>query len=395
MEKRMENIQVQTEHLRKMAKSLKNLKSILGDIERGLDNELHRLDLLGNTRREVDSQWIQARGRGRSLQKRAAELAAFLEKTASDFDRADQKRAVQSYSILSRMASGEILGVHFKKREKSRTVTAALSQMKPKGRPNLPIVEKSQDGKPLIKTTQLDPLKVITEETTYTTVKKDINHDGKLEKITEKVVVRKTVAQQIVSVGCLMTCWTMLLRDKGEDVYVTDIYEANYNRQCNANIKPGDLPRSFGDAFRDVNGDGAIDNVLKKESMNLDSGAINDVAPEYKTENGSFALQGETDEEKLQSLKEQLKTAIDDHGPVIVHVNGKYDSGHWIVVDQYNETDGTFEVRDPATGQTTNADFDGVGNGARKAGKYKFYSKVDGSGNLSYRYLTDSDEKAK
>lgn len=47
---------------------------------------------------------------------------------------------------------------------------------------------------------------------------------GKLQKII-------TVRDHIAAFGCLMTCFTMLLRDAGSPVKLTDLYRANYDKK--------------------------------------------------------------------------------------------------------------------------------------------------------------------
>jgi hypothetical protein len=141
-----------------------------------------------------------------------------------------------------------------------------------------------------------------------------------------KKITITDVRTHIQVYGCLITAYTMLLRDQGENVYVTDFYKAIYRRV-------------MGKDFDQEAQSGGI--VLPNMLSHVDD--VQTVAPNYRGIPGT--LTGTRDDEIRQSLQDELRA----HGPVVLHVA----NNHWIVVDRYNE-DGTFNVRDPLHGERLN-----------------------------------------
>lgn len=140
--------------------------------------------------------------------------------------------------------------------------------------------------------------------------------------------VGETVRDHIGDLGCLMTCYTMLLNDIGIDVDVTDLYREKY-KMSNPN--------------KDFDKD-AEDGVVILFDLLTPLGIIANIASSKGRQGVSGRsgfLSGTTHEERIESLKD----IIDKRGTVVIHVTGDPTYGHWIVVDGYNESG--FSVRDP------------------------------------------------
>jgi hypothetical protein len=163
-----------------------------------------------------------------------------------------------------------------------------------------------------------------------------------------------TVRDHIARFGCLMTSYTMLLQDRDIDVEVTDLYKAKY-----------ELANSVTDFDTDAaDGTISLDDLFTPPSVATNA-AQTAGASEYKAYEGN--LSGTTDEERRESLQEQ----IDKYDSVIVHVTGDdRQHGHWIVVDGYN-ADGSFNVRNPLKEDSE----DNVAFGSSGESDYKFFDR--------------------
>ena len=169
------------------------------------------------------------------------------------------------------------------------------------------------------------------------------------------------VRSHIAAYGCLMTAYTMLLRNKGVDVDVADLYKANYE------IETGN---SFDiDAEDDVI-------VLKDLYMRDQPKIINRVASDYTADYKNTPINN------LEQSHESLRKSIDANKEIILHVDGLENDGHWIVVDAYDLQKGSYTVRDPL-------DVNGTNENALigEVGGYQFFKKKDGSRVLEYKYI--------
>ncbi|MGE5417054.1 MAG: hypothetical protein ACM3UZ_09875 [Acidobacteriota bacterium] len=86
-----EQIQVTTEHLRAMSKSIKHLSMILNNIDNELSQRLHGMPLEGQVRFQVDNLWSTEHRRVMSMREHATKLIKLLDQTAHDFEVADGK----------------------------------------------------------------------------------------------------------------------------------------------------------------------------------------------------------------------------------------------------------------------------------------------------------------
>ncbi|MGE5403838.1 MAG: hypothetical protein ACM3PP_02760 [Candidatus Saccharibacteria bacterium] len=84
-----EQIQVTTEHLKSISKSLKNLSLILRNIDNELSHRIHDMALEGQIRFQVDNLWSMEHRRVLVMRDHAAKLVALLDRTAHDFEAAD------------------------------------------------------------------------------------------------------------------------------------------------------------------------------------------------------------------------------------------------------------------------------------------------------------------
>jgi hypothetical protein len=133
----------------------------------------------------------------------------------------------------------------------------------------------------------------------------------------------RTVGEHIREYGCLLTSYTMLLRDAGARISVADLYKANYS------IMTG---RSF-DAD-------AQQGAVTLFDLNSTPAVIARVA------NGAFQSAGGA---LGANPAEDLRSVLERVGTVIIRTE-RAGSEHWIVVDGAN-ADGSFNVRDPMRGQ--------------------------------------------
>jgi len=175
----------------------------------------------------------------------------------------------------------------------------------------------------------------------------------------------RTIQDHIKAFGCLLTCYTMLLRDLGHDVKVTDLYKANYNLK-NEKPDPAD-PRS---AFDQDAEDGSI----TLANLYEEPGVVASVAPGCRVSSSTLAGADPG------QVSEALRVKLQDGQPVIVNVATGTSDGHWVIVDGVN-ADGTFTVRDPMEGEVSSATFGGSGSGSKyairgTAGKYVLHTCV-------------------
>jgi uncharacterized protein YukE len=158
-----------------------------------------------------------------------------------------------------------------------------------------------------------------------------------------------TVLGDIETGGCLMTGYTMLLRDRGLNESVTDLYKANWEVSN---------PNTWQNATKE----GVLDDLNTYVQGGMVSKASNGV---YK--NVPVTLSGTNDLEKYFSLN----TQIEDHGPVILEVTGKGITQHWIVVDHpVANKNGYYQVRDPLSTSSSDETIK-IGEGD---GTYQFHS---------------------
>lgn len=105
-----EKIQVQTEHLRSMSKSMKNLTALLNSIDNEISHRIHTMPLEGQVRFQVDNLWSMEHRRVQTMRDHAAKMVALLEKTAHDFEVADGRGAGQALSAALKKATDGING---------------------------------------------------------------------------------------------------------------------------------------------------------------------------------------------------------------------------------------------------------------------------------------------
>ncbi|MGE5403841.1 MAG: M15 family metallopeptidase [Candidatus Saccharibacteria bacterium] len=110
-----ENIQVSTEHLKSMSKSLKNLSLIMRNIDNELSHRIHALPLEGYVRIEVDSLWNAEHRRVMAMHDHAKKLIALLDKTAHEFEVADSKGTETVISSRDEMDRKELSSKTLKK----------------------------------------------------------------------------------------------------------------------------------------------------------------------------------------------------------------------------------------------------------------------------------------
>jgi len=146
-----------------------------------------------------------------------------------------------------------------------------------------------------------------------------------------------TIGDDIAQYGCLITCFTMLLRDRGKDVSVDDLYIANYN------LKGGNFEE---------------DVELNLLDMYAEPGLVELIAPDSKVEIVKFPPNQDPGQSVVDAIQSQPL-------PVILHVDSPKADGHYIIVDGINP-DGTFRVRDPLEGLVENATIGTSGEEGRK-----------------------------
>ena len=174
-----------------------------------------------------------------------------------------------------------------------------------------------------------------------------------------------TVREHIAAYGCRMTCLVMLLRDLGQkNVTISKLYRATYNK------KRTDGKTIEEDLARDDN-DNTTDRDIVYGNLYPDAGddAVDVVSDDKYEVKPLPKLTNTTD-----ALKEALKS-----GPVIVRtIQGNVD-GHWIIIDSYDTTTGTFSIRNPnkpvekvqASGVKIPGDFSLQGDAIRVVPKQK------------------------
>ncbi len=144
-----------------------------------------------------------------------------------------------------------------------------------------------------------------------------------LDPVTKRPI--RTVRDHIASYGCLLTSYTMLLQASGINLTVVDLYKKNYE------LRTG---RDFDDDARDGN--------IELYDLYADGQLITRITTGKLHERSTY-----TDREHA---RENLRSAVVLHGPVIMHVESSYGDGHWVVVDGYDEATGLFVIRDPLRG---------------------------------------------
>jgi hypothetical protein len=142
----------------------------------------------------------------------------------------------------------------------------------------------------------------------------------------------RTIRDHIVQLGCLMIDFTMLLQDAGRNVSITDLYAANYELK---------MHQPFSQAV--------AQGYVVIPNLNAEGGLIGRVAPGLTLSKGT--LSGNTD----NLVQQSLRSALTAYGSgLIVHVYSGTNDGHYVIVDSYNSTNNTFNIRDPNsnTGRT-------------------------------------------
>jgi hypothetical protein len=132
-----------------------------------------------------------------------------------------------------------------------------------------------------------------------------------------------TVRDHIAMYGCLITDYAMLLKGKGFNTEVTDLYRAKAEKEGSIDTENKSVV-----LFDLYTGPKVANDYLENEGINA------------RVEKGYLA--GSTVSEKVESLKERVQTT----GPIILHVKGDPTDGHWIVVSHIN-VDGSVVVLDP------------------------------------------------
>ena len=156
-----------------------------------------------------------------------------------------------------------------------------------------------------------------------------------------------TVRDHIAAYGCLMTCFTMLLRDAGSKVRVTDLYRVNYsqqpdNRRANTTIDEDLASQDDSDAMqRDI---AVFDLELKANTVSLTTGKTY----ASKTAKSVFST---TDRVAIEA---KVKELLND-GPFIMQVSTGTAYGHWIIVDA-SKGGNKFSIRDPLRGEVVDAE---------------------------------------
>ena len=165
--------------------------------------------------------------------------------------------------------------------------------------------------------------------------------DGKkvLDEHGKVVYYDTTVKEDIKRYGCLITCYTMLLRDRGKNVSVTDLYKANYRlktgKDFDSDCKEGRL--QMDDMYAEAK---LVQSLFEKGEV-----LEGDVKQEVKS------VKFPSSENPSQSVRDAIQAS---QLPIILHVSTTTRDGHYIVVDGIND-DGSFRVRDPLKGIVENA----------------------------------------
>jgi hypothetical protein len=124
----------------------------------------------------------------------------------------------------------------------------------------------------------------------------------------------RTIKDHIAKYGCLMTSYTMLLRGKGYDTKVTDLYLTKVNKQ-------GQIGEKSVTLFDLYTGPETANDYLEKKGVN--SRFVKEV------------LTGSDNNEKIENLHQKVREV----GPLILHVKGVDSDGHWIVLSGSNDED--------------------------------------------------------
>lgn len=172
---------------------------------------------------------------------------------------------------------------------------------------------------------------------------------GKIEEVQYAPRKILTVRDHIHAFGCLMTCYTMMIQDRGADVDVVDLYKAKYGL---------DTGKPFDETVHH-------DDTVVMFDLNTPAGVVSPAAGgQLKGE--SHDLAGATDAAKKEALAGFMNP---QNGSVAVKVVGYGTGDHWVVVDRQN-ADGTYDVRDPMKGLVPNASI-----GSEAGSTYRFGAK--------------------
>jgi hypothetical protein len=151
--------------------------------------------------------------------------------------------------------------------------------------------------------------------------------NGTQEKLNYPPYTITNVYTHIQAYGCLLTAYTMLLRDRDVDVSVTDLYKQVYKQTMH------------GDFDEDAKKGTVVFNQLYANDS-----IVSSVSTDYSASTNN--LTGD----KTDDLKKSLDLTINENSSIILHVASSSSDGHWIVVD--HNSDGTLNVRDPLSGES-------------------------------------------
>ena len=167
------------------------------------------------------------------------------------------------------------------------------------------------------------------------------------------------VRGHIQAFGCLLTCYAMVLRDKGVEVNVTDLYKTNYYLK---NKKKS----TFDEDVKNSN-----DNHIVLFDLQADPNVVNEFDKKYQEILGNFSIN--TDSEKERGLTNAIE---ENGGTIIINVNkpNPKADGHWVVINKLE--DGTYIVRDPLKGELTYKTFEDFKADYVLSGRYKYIKTV-------------------